>query len=145
MFGAVVSQGRDYREVFGCWGRRALILHTGLYHGLCVQLGGGFIHHVPKRPDPANRSQGSIEAAGYTVDRALWRGPRRDRSPVRGPRRAGATGAGRHPSVNVCTRVRGAGARRGLTLPSSPGRAPFRPGLLAYEVREGMPIASAGR
>lgn len=63
-------------------GWHALILHTGLYHGLCVRLGGGFIHHVPERPDPANRSQGSIErtvdaieAAGYTVDRDLWRGP----------------------------------------------------------------------
>ncbi|WP_406185846.1 glycine-rich domain-containing protein [Streptomyces sp. NBC_01006] len=62
-------------------GWHALILHTGLYQGLCFRL-GGFIHHVPERPDPGRRSQSSVErtvaameAAGYTPDRDLWRGP----------------------------------------------------------------------
>ncbi|MGW7460340.1 glycine-rich domain-containing protein [Streptomyces sp. NPDC054797] len=62
-------------------GWHALILHTGLYQNLCARL-GGFVHHVPERPDPGRRSQSSIEqtidaieAAGYTVDRELWRGP----------------------------------------------------------------------
>lgn len=63
-------------------GWHALVLHTALYQSLCVRLCGGFIHHVPERPDPGNRSHSSvertvaaIEAAGYTVDADLWRGP----------------------------------------------------------------------
>ncbi|MFF4432793.1 hypothetical protein ACFYZ4_26985 [Streptomyces sp. NPDC001513] len=62
-------------------GWHALILHTGLYQSLCAQL-GGFVHHVPERPDPGHRSHGdiertvtAIEAAGYTVNHDLWRGP----------------------------------------------------------------------
>lgn len=62
-------------------GWHALILHTGLYQSLCARL-GGFIHHVPERPDPGRRSHGdiertvaTIEAAGYTVNKDLWRGP----------------------------------------------------------------------
>ncbi|MCY0930771.1 hypothetical protein OTB20_32200 [Streptomyces sp. H27-H1] len=62
-------------------GWHALVLHTALYQALCARL-GGFIHHVPERPDPGNRDHGSvertvaaIEAAGYTVDADLWRGP----------------------------------------------------------------------
>ncbi|MFD9333841.1 hypothetical protein ACFWBF_05410 [Streptomyces sp. NPDC060028] len=52
-------------------GWHALILHTGLYQSLCARL-GGFIHHVPERPDPGQRWHGdiertvaAIEAAGY--------------------------------------------------------------------------------
>lgn len=63
-------------------GWHALILHTALYQSLCARL-GGFIHHVPERPDPGRRSQGDIDrtvaeikAAGYTVDADLWRGPK---------------------------------------------------------------------
>lgn len=63
-------------------GWHALVLHTALYQSLCARLCGGFIHHVPERPDPGNRSHSSvertvaaIEAAGYTVDADLWRGP----------------------------------------------------------------------
>ncbi|MEU9145708.1 hypothetical protein [Streptomyces sp. NPDC048349] len=62
-------------------GWHALILHTGLYQSLCARL-GGFVHHIPERPDPGRRSNGTIErtiaaieAAGYAVDRGLWRGP----------------------------------------------------------------------
>ncbi|WP_371646068.1 MULTISPECIES: hypothetical protein [unclassified Streptomyces] len=69
-------------------GWHALILHTGLYQTLCARL-GGFIHHVPERPDPGRRSQASIErtiaaieAAGYSVDRDLWRGPEDTMIPV---------------------------------------------------------------
>lgn len=63
-------------------GWHALVLHTALYQSLCYRLGVSFIHHVPERPDPGNRSHSSvertvaaIEAAGYTVDADLWRGP----------------------------------------------------------------------
>ncbi|MFJ9074753.1 glycine-rich domain-containing protein [Streptomyces sp. NPDC102278] len=62
-------------------GWHALILHTHLYQALCMGL-GGFVHHVPERPDPGARSHGdvertvaAIEAAGYSVDADLWRGP----------------------------------------------------------------------
>lgn len=62
-------------------GWHALVLHTRLYQALCARL-GGFIHHVPERPDPDNRPHSSVErtvaaigAAGYTVDADLWRGP----------------------------------------------------------------------
>ncbi|MFF4448937.1 hypothetical protein [Streptomyces sp. NPDC001502] len=59
-------------------GWHALILHTPLYADLCARL-GGFVHHIPERPDPGRRSHGdiertiaAIEAAGYTLDRDLW-------------------------------------------------------------------------
>ncbi|WP_328775353.1 hypothetical protein OHU17_05280 [Streptomyces goshikiensis] len=62
-------------------GWHALILHTVLYQELALRL-GQFIHHIPERPDPANRSESSltrtidaISAAGYEVDMDLWRGP----------------------------------------------------------------------
>ncbi|MEV2202146.1 DUF6415 family natural product biosynthesis protein [Streptomyces fradiae] len=62
-------------------GWHALILHTGLYHQLCTRL-GGFVHHLPERPDPSrytpdsiHRTIAAIEEAGYAVDRDLWRGP----------------------------------------------------------------------
>ncbi|MFD9538113.1 glycine-rich domain-containing protein [Streptomyces sp. NPDC060010] len=62
-------------------GWHALILHTHLYQALCMGL-GGFVHHVPERPDPGARSHGdvgrtvaAIEAAGYSVDADLWHGP----------------------------------------------------------------------
>ncbi|MBT2468284.1 hypothetical protein J7E97_10440 [Streptomyces sp. ISL-66] len=62
-------------------GWHALILHTGLYQSVCARL-GGFIHHVPERPDPENRPHSSVErtvaaikAAGYSVHEELWRGP----------------------------------------------------------------------
>lgn len=62
-------------------GWHALILHTGLYTNLCAAL-GGFVHHVPERPDPGRRSEASLrrtvaamEARGYLVDEELWRGP----------------------------------------------------------------------
>ncbi|MER7520604.1 hypothetical protein [Streptomyces sp. NPDC126499] len=62
-------------------GWHALILHTSLYANLCAAL-GGFVHHVPERPDPARRGEASLrrtiaamEAAGYEVDEQLWRGP----------------------------------------------------------------------
>ncbi|MFF3431245.1 glycine-rich domain-containing protein [Streptomyces sp. NPDC002602] len=63
-------------------GWHALVLNTPLYQSLCMRLGGGFIHHVPERPNPGARSHGdvertvaAIEAAGYSVDADLWRGP----------------------------------------------------------------------
>lgn len=63
-------------------GWHALVLHTALYQSLCFRLCGGFIHHLPERPDPSNRAHSSvertvaaIEAAGYSVDADLWRGP----------------------------------------------------------------------
>lgn len=62
-------------------GWHALILHTGLYQSLCGRL-GGFVHHVPERPDPGRfnaaaleRTIGAIESAGYSVDTDLWRSP----------------------------------------------------------------------
>ncbi|MER6250303.1 hypothetical protein ABT224_02735 [Streptomyces sp. NPDC001584] len=69
-------------------GWHALILHTSLYQSLCARL-GGFIHHVPERPDPGQRSHddiertvAAIEAAGHPVDRDLWRGPEDSVVPV---------------------------------------------------------------
>ncbi|MGW7367648.1 hypothetical protein ACWGI8_30560 [Streptomyces sp. NPDC054841] len=62
-------------------GWHALILHTSLYHQLCARF-GTFVHHLPERPDPGRhdeavieRTIAHIEAAGYSVDRDLWRGP----------------------------------------------------------------------
>lgn len=62
-------------------GWHALILHTGLYYDLCARF-GNFVHHLPEQPDPSRfdqavieRTTALIEAAGYTVDRDLWRGP----------------------------------------------------------------------
>lgn len=63
-------------------GWHALILHTALYAHLCEQLGGGFVHHYPERPDPArfdreviDRTTTLIEEAGYSVDYRLWTAP----------------------------------------------------------------------
>lgn len=62
-------------------GWHTLILHTGLYYNLCARF-GNFVHHVPEQPDPGRHDQAVIgrttsliEAAGYEVDRDLWRGP----------------------------------------------------------------------
>ncbi|MDQ0942370.1 hypothetical protein [Streptomyces sp. V1I1] len=62
-------------------GWHTLILHTGLYYNLCARF-GNFVHHVPEQPDPGrfdqaliDRTIALIEAAGYAVDRDLWRGP----------------------------------------------------------------------
>ncbi|MCT9093245.1 hypothetical protein N4G70_30920 [Streptomyces sp. ASQP_92] len=62
-------------------GWHALILHTGLYQNLCARL-GGFVHHIPERPDPGRfdsavlqRTIAAIESAGYSVDTDLWRSP----------------------------------------------------------------------
>jgi hypothetical protein len=62
-------------------GWHTLILHTGLYYELCARF-GNFVHHVPEQPDPGrydpailDRTTALIEAAGYAVDRDLWRGP----------------------------------------------------------------------
>ncbi|MEU7280958.1 hypothetical protein AB0A69_19555 [Streptomyces sp. NPDC045431] len=62
-------------------GWHALILHTGLYSSLCQRF-GQFVHHLPEQPDPSRhnpaaleRTIAAIEAAGFDVDRDLWRGP----------------------------------------------------------------------
>ncbi|MEJ8654980.1 hypothetical protein [Streptomyces sp. MS1.AVA.4] len=62
-------------------GWHALILHTTLYYGLCARF-GNFVHHLPERPDPSRHDEAVIErtiahiaAAGYSVDRDLWRRP----------------------------------------------------------------------
>ncbi|MDN3297182.1 hypothetical protein QWM81_24680 [Streptomyces ficellus] len=62
-------------------GWHALILHTPLYYSLCARF-GNFVHHLPQRPDPGRSNQAvlertitAIKAAGYEVDRDLWRSP----------------------------------------------------------------------
>ncbi|MGW0708272.1 glycine-rich domain-containing protein [Streptomyces sp. NPDC002643] len=62
-------------------GWHALILHTRTYARLC-QSRGGFVHHVPERPDPSRhnpkeleRTQAAIVEAGYEVDLTLWLSP----------------------------------------------------------------------
>lgn len=62
-------------------GWHALILHTPLYYSLCSRF-GNFVHHLPERPDPGRfnaavleRTIAAMEAAGYEVDRDLWRSP----------------------------------------------------------------------
>jgi len=69
-------------------GWHALILHTGIYYGLCSRF-GNFVHHIPEQPDPGRFDQGvidrtiaHIEAAGYPVHRNLWRGPEDSTVPV---------------------------------------------------------------
>ena len=66
-------------------GWHALILHTALYAQLCEQLGGGFVHHYPERPDPdrvdqqiLDRTTSLIEEAGHSVDYDLWTAPDRE-------------------------------------------------------------------
>lgn len=60
-------------------GWHALILHTALYAGLCEQLGAGFLHHLPQRPDLEHRDPGTLgrtvalmAQAGYEADEQLW-------------------------------------------------------------------------
>jgi hypothetical protein len=60
-------------------GWHALILHTALYAGLCEQLGSGFLHHLPQRPDLEHRDPGTLgrtvvlmAQAGYEADEQLW-------------------------------------------------------------------------
>lgn len=69
-------------------GWHALILHTRLYASLC-QSRGGFVHHVPERPDPSRhspkeleRTQAAIVEAGYEVDLTLWLAPTDTSIPV---------------------------------------------------------------
>ena len=69
-------------------GWRSLILHTGVYAGLCRAL-HRFVHHVPERPDLSwhdphalDRTMDRIVDAGYTVDLRLWLPPADDSIPV---------------------------------------------------------------
>lgn len=65
-------------------GWRALLLHTGTYHGLCARL-GAFVHRRPDPPglitairDPLHRrkalhrTQGLMTGAGHDPDPLLW-------------------------------------------------------------------------
>lgn len=59
-------------------GWHALILHTKVYAELCEKL-GGFIHHVPERPDTTRHHPGAmaktqefISLAGYVPVSELW-------------------------------------------------------------------------
>lgn len=63
-------------------GWHALVLDTQLYADLCERLGGGFVHHVPERPDGSEydpelttRTLVVMGSAGYPIDMELWRGP----------------------------------------------------------------------
>ncbi|SHL60752.1 hypothetical protein SAMN05216268_105238 [Streptomyces yunnanensis] len=69
-------------------GWHALILHTGVYAGLCRSL-HRFVHHVPERPDTTRHSPGAlartqeaIKAAGYEPDPLMWTGPADGTIPV---------------------------------------------------------------
>jgi hypothetical protein len=62
-------------------GWHALILHTVVYQRLCKDQ-GGFVHHVPERPDPSRHNAGELERtkaaireAGFSVDEMLWLAP----------------------------------------------------------------------
>ncbi|WP_416976738.1 glycine-rich domain-containing protein [Streptomyces sp. T028] len=62
-------------------GWHALILHTTVYQRLC-RSEGGFVHHVPERPDPSRHNPGELERtkdaireAGFSVDEMLWLAP----------------------------------------------------------------------
>lgn len=69
-------------------GWHALILHTGVYAGLCERL-GRFVHHVPERPDVTrhdpgalDRTQQAIVDAGFEPDLTLWLAPTDKSIPV---------------------------------------------------------------
>ncbi|MEV0647506.1 hypothetical protein AB0I28_19785 [Phytomonospora sp. NPDC050363] len=63
-------------------GWHAMVLHTRDYAEFCQRVAGRFIHHVPHDDDGGDggdvqtvldRSAAAISAAGYRVDRQLWR------------------------------------------------------------------------
>ncbi|WP_274919447.1 glycine-rich domain-containing protein [Streptomyces sp. WZ-12] len=69
-------------------GWHALILHTGVYAGLCRSL-HRFVHHVPERPDTSRHDPGALRRtmaritdAGYAVDVRLWLPPTDGTIPV---------------------------------------------------------------
>lgn len=69
-------------------GWHALILHTGVYAGLCRSL-HRFVHHVPERPETTRHDSNAlaqtmsrITDAGYEVDVRLWLPPTDETIPV---------------------------------------------------------------